>query len=108
MVTEGTRSNLFIVRDGHLITPKDEILEGITRGVVLQLSDGLLDVTQQPIPYDTLSQADEAFMTSTTKEILPVVKVDNFTIGDGRPGPITLELMERFRAYVDVMVRAPA
>lgn len=98
-ITEGTRSNFFVVRGKQLITPDDEVLAGITRQVVMKLAGEIIDVILQPIPLDELSHVDEAFITSSTKEILPIIQVDDQVIGNGRPGPVTLELLARFREY---------
>jgi branched-chain amino acid aminotransferase len=99
-VTEGTRSNLFLIQDGVLITPETGILPGITRKVVLEIAQGYCPVRFASLRYTDIQNADEAFFTSTTKEIMPLVGVDDYAIGTGKPGPITLALMERFREYV--------
>jgi len=100
-VTEGTRSNLFIFRGGKLFTPASDILPGITRQVVLEIAAEEYAVVQTALSYADLLAADEVFMTSTTKEIVPVVKVDGQVVGGGRPGEYTQDMMERFKAYVD-------
>ncbi len=108
LVTEGTRSNLFIFREGKLLTPETGILPGITRQVVLEIAAGEYTVVKTDLTYDDLLGADEVFITSTTKEIVPVVKVDGQVVGGGRPGEYTQDLMERFRAYVDCCVAEAA
>ncbi len=76
------------------------ILAGITREVVLELAASLgTPCHQKPLHLDALLGADEAFMTSTTREIVPVHQVDDALIGDGRPGPYTCQLMDAFHAY---------
>ena len=98
-VGEGSSSNVFAVRDGRLETPPEGgILEGVTRRVVLDLAAALgLPAVELPLlPADLLS-ADELFLTSTTRELVPVVRVDGRPIGGGRPGPWTLRLLEAFR-----------
>lgn len=100
---ECAQSNVFIVREGALWTPPAEagLLVGITRGFVLELAEALgLPVHEVALPEAALDTADEAFITSTTREIVPVVAVDARTIGDGAPGPITRRLMDAFRAAV--------
>ena len=104
-VTEGTRANFFILRGRRLITPKDEILDGITRKVVLELAAGHFEIAEEPIPYATLSSVDEAFITSTTKEVLPIVRIDDMTLGTGQPGPHTQTLANLFRSYTESPVR---
>jgi branched-chain amino acid aminotransferase len=76
------------------------ILAGITREVVLELLPGLgLPFREQPLHLDDLVSSDEAFLTSTTREVVPVRQVDDTPIGEGRPGPLTRRVMEAFRAY---------
>lgn len=101
-LAEGASTNLFVVVDGTILTPplSAGILPGITRAVVLELLPGLgLPCHEKPLQLDTLLAADEAFMTSTTREVVPVSRVDDSPIGDGRPGPYTCRLMDAFHAY---------
>jgi branched-chain amino acid aminotransferase len=104
-LTEGTRANLFVVRHGEVITPRDGVLKGITRQVVLELAAQEFVVVEGPIHYRDLQSVDEAFLTSTTKEVLPVVQIDDHQIGNGRPGPVTQRLMELFHAHVAAVCR---
>lgn len=100
---EGSSSNVFAVVDGALVTyPKGpRILGGITREVVLDLARSLgLRVVEGPILVSDLGRATELFVTSTTAEVLPIVRVDGQPIGDGRPGPITRSLYEAFQRIV--------
>lgn len=92
---ECSRSNFFVVVDGVLLTPPaSEVLPGITRGKVLFLAkEAGIPVQEQPLPVSTLAKADEAFITGTTKKVMPVVKVDEQQIGKGEPGPLTKKLM---------------
>ena len=96
-------SNLFVVRAARLLTPPpaDGILEGITRGLVLELAraDGL-DASEESLEADSLRSADEAFLTATLKGILPIRRCDGWPIRHGRPGPITRRLMALFEARV--------
>lgn len=98
-ITEGTRSNLFAIRGSQLMTPKDEVLLGITRAVVMEIAEDDFEVVEAPLAYSDLATVDELFLTSTTKEILPVVQVDDQIIGNGAPGPNTQKLMALFRTY---------
>lgn len=100
-VTEGTRANFFIIRGQKLITPQEEVLGGITRDVVIEIAEDDFQVREAPIAYAELETCDEAFITSSTKEILPVVQIDDITIGAGRPGPNTRKLMDLFHTYVN-------
>lgn len=103
IVVEGAHSNLFAVTDGTLVTypASNYILPGITRRLVLDLA-AALDVTAREgsILAERLYDVDEAFLSGTTTEIMPVVTVDGRRIGDGRPGPVTRRLQ---RAYRDAL-----
>jgi branched-chain amino acid aminotransferase len=102
-LTECTQSNLFIVKSGAALTPPLEsgLLPGITREFVFEIGRAAgIDVREQVLRDEDLFAADEAFLTSTTREILPIVTVDDRTIGRGSPGPVTLELLQGFRAAV--------
>jgi branched-chain amino acid aminotransferase len=101
-LAEGASTNLFIVWEGTFFTPplSAGILAGITREVVLELVASLgLPCHEKPLQLDALLGADEAFMTSTTREVVPVRQVDDSPIGDGRPGPYTCRVLDAFRAY---------
>ena len=101
-VAEGASTNVFLARGGKVFTPplSAGILAGITREVVLELLPGLhIPFREEPLRLDDLLGADEAFMTSTTREVVPVKQVDETPIGDGRPGPLTRRAMEAFGAY---------
>jgi branched-chain amino acid aminotransferase len=100
-LTECTQSNLFIVTNGAALTPPLEsgLLPGITREFIFELGPNAgVEVREQILRDDDLFNADELFLTSTTREVLPIVNVDDRTIGDGLPGPITRKLLEAFRA----------
>ncbi|HEY8549492.1 MAG TPA: aminotransferase class IV [Vicinamibacterales bacterium] len=99
-ICEGAQSNFFLVTNGVVRTPPltAGLLAGITRGLVLELAAARgLHVREEPLDESDLAAADEAFLTSTTKEIVPVVAVDALEIGNGTPGPITLQLLDAFR-----------
>jgi branched-chain amino acid aminotransferase len=98
-VSEGSGENLFIVRDGTLITPplSFSVLGGLTRGAVITLAEDLGILTQeQAIPRELLYIADEVFFTGTAAEITPIRSIDKVTIGAGRRGPITERLQVEF------------
>jgi len=99
-LSECTTSNLFIVKDGAALTPPLEsgLLPGITREFLFEIGKEVgVDVREQVLRDSDLLSADEAFLTSTTREAVPIVKVDDKTIGTGRPGPITRKLLDGFR-----------
>ena len=98
-VAECTGDNLFLVRDGRLLTPPIDagILEGITRDAVIELArKSGMSVEEIPLTRHDIYVADECFLTGTAAEVIPVVKVDSRPIGDGKPGKITRELIEAF------------
>jgi branched-chain amino acid aminotransferase len=99
-LTECTTANLFIVRNGVALTPPIEagLLPGITREFMFEIGRTAgIDVREAVLRDDDLYDADEAFLTSTTREAVPIVTVGDRTIGSGRPGPITQRLLEAFR-----------
>jgi branched-chain amino acid aminotransferase len=99
-VAECTGDNVFLVKDGQLYTPPLDagILAGITRAVVIELAEQSgLKVQEVPLTRHDVYVADECFLTGSAAEVVPVVKVDYRTIGDGKPGPVTRDLEERFR-----------
>ncbi|GIW94833.1 MAG: branched chain amino acid aminotransferase [Pirellulaceae bacterium] len=102
-VAECTGDNIFLVSRGRLLTPPIDagILEGITRNAVIELAQQAgIPVLQVPLTKHDVYIADECFLTGTAAEVVPVVKVDSRVIGDGKPGPITRELMRRFAELV--------
>jgi branched-chain amino acid aminotransferase len=103
-VTEGASSNVFAVRAGALATPPIAagILAGVTRALVLELArEARLPVCEVPLLPEELAAADEIFITSTAREILPVTALDGRAVGSGRVGPVTTRLGGLFRARAD-------
>jgi branched-chain amino acid aminotransferase len=99
-VAECTGDNIFLVRRGVLYTPPLEagILGGITRECVIEIArEAGIEVRETPLTKHDVYVADECFLTGTAAEVVPVVKVDNRTIGTGKPGPMTRDLEKRFR-----------
>jgi branched-chain amino acid aminotransferase len=99
-VAECTGDNIFIVKNRVLRTPPPEacILEGITRGAVIRLAKQAgLTVIEGPMTRHDIYVADECFLTGTAAEVVAVISLDGRTIGDGKPGPITKDLLVRFR-----------
>ena len=97
---EGSSSNLFVVRDGILSTPEDGVLAGITRRIVIELASA----TQLPFRATSTTVAElpalhEAFLTSSSRHLVPVVEIDGVRIGSGRVGPVTRRLMSAYDLY---------
>jgi branched-chain amino acid aminotransferase len=108
-IVECSQSNVFVVRQGLLLTPPLEagLLPGITRGFVLELASELgLDTRERGITPAELLGADEVFLTGTTREVTPVVYVDDARIADGRPGRLTMRLQSAFRDRVQTLTRS--
>lgn len=102
-VAECTGDNIFIVRHGRLLTPPTHagILEGITRNTVMELArDAGIEVAEETLTRHDLFIADECFLTGSAAEVIPAVRLDGRLIADGKVGPITKQLNERFRAHV--------
>jgi branched-subunit amino acid aminotransferase/4-amino-4-deoxychorismate lyase len=106
-LSDGITSNIYLVRDGRLMTPSHDagIVAGITRGVILDLSHRIgLHVIEGLFPVSEIDTADEMFLTSTTREVVPIVRVDGRAIGDGRPGPVTKRLLDAYRAEAQLLL----
>src|SRR5262249_36189510 len=109
VVSEGTHTSLFGVLDGKLLTAPNSphILPGITRGLILRLAQrARIDVQEHELRRPDLKRVSELFLTGTTSEVLPVVRVDGQPIADGKPGPITRRLQEAYREAVREACRA--
>jgi branched-chain amino acid aminotransferase len=99
-LAECTQSNLFIVKNGAALTPPIDagLLPGITREFLFEVGrEAGIDVREAVLKDDDLFGADESFLTSTTREVVPIVRVDDRTIGSGKPGPVTQALLQGFR-----------
>src|SRR3989442_57469 len=110
-LAECTQSNLFIVKNGAALTPPIDagLLPGITRAFLFGVGDeGGIPVREAVLRDEDLFRADEAFLTSTTREVVPIVKVDDRTIGAGTPGPITRALLDGFRKKAQELTRTVA
>jgi branched-chain amino acid aminotransferase len=107
-VTEGSTSNIFAWVGDRLVTPPQGILEGVTRRIVLRVAGELgLQAAEEELTGDGLRAAQEVFLTSTLRELIPVVQVDGRPIGTGRPGSRTLRLLAAFRARALRAVASP-
>lgn len=98
-VTECPRSNFFVFEGDRLVTPSDGILRGITRKIVLELASDHFPVEIRQIDPRELTEIDEAFVTSTSKGVLPVTAIDAHPVGSGRVGERTRKLMRLFAEY---------
>jgi branched-chain amino acid aminotransferase len=106
-LTECTTANLFLVKDEVAMTPPLDagILPGITREFIFEIGRAIgIDVREVVLRDSDLYGADEAFLTSTTREAVPITTVDGRPIGSGRPGPVTLKLLEEFRRVARTLV----
>jgi branched-chain amino acid aminotransferase len=107
-LSDGITSNIYIVRDGKLLTPGHDagIVEGITRGVVLDLAREMgLQVIEGLFDVGEIAKADEMFLTSSTREIVPISSVDGKRIGNGQPGPVTLMLLRAYRTAIERLMQ---
>lgn len=91
---EASTSNLFFVKNGRIYTAGDQILHGITREVVLDISRSHFETIEEKLPYEALSSVDEVFITATNKEVMPVAQIDQYSF---KVGEITQFLMEEFQ-----------
>jgi branched-subunit amino acid aminotransferase/4-amino-4-deoxychorismate lyase len=107
-VTESTTANLFVVERRELVTPPlgAGILPGVTRAIVLRLARRAgLPVREEALPVARLCGAAEAFLTASTIEVMPVVRLDGRPVGSGRPGPVTRLLQDAYAAHVAAVLR---
>lgn len=101
-ISELTRSNFFIVdQNDQIITPREGVLKGINRKHVLLSADEKFQSLQQDLFLEDLSHAKEAFITGTTKKVMPVSQIDDIVIGNGNPGKVTLELQKIYDTYIN-------
>lgn len=96
VISEFPRANVFAVIHNTLVTPAHQMLKGITRKQVLAIAGNLLPVEERDLHLDELKHSSELFLTSTTRRIMPVLKINDQTIGNGAPGSITTALYHRF------------
>lgn len=100
-VLEPATSNIFIIKDGVLITSAENILKGITRKVVLEIAaESGIKVEERIVDENELQTADEIFITSSFKDVAPITQIDDFKVGNGEVGPITKDLMGKFKALI--------
>lgn len=110
-LSECSQANFFMVRDGRVLTPKSEagLLEGITRAFLFEVGrDAGIDVREATLFPADLESADEAFITSTTRELSPVTRVDDRPVGTGQVGPITARMLDGYRKKAQAMTSGAA
>lgn len=105
MVLEGTTNNLFIFKGDTLVTAGDGVLPGITRTVVLELARSVFEVEVRDVSLQEAYDAEEAFLTSSVKEVMPIKTLDDRVIGAGAPGPNTRRMMQLFAEYAGARLR---
>lgn len=109
LILECPRANFFMVtREGKLITPKENILKGITRKQLINYSQVPCSIEERDVSFHDLASAKEAFITSTTKTVLPVVAIDNKLINNGKPGPVTRAMKQVLLHRINEDKKAPA
>ncbi len=102
MVTEGSSTNVFVVKDDVIVTPAKGqlILPGITRDLVIALArDAAMPLVERPVPADELWAADEIWLSSSTREVIPVTRLDGKPVGSGVPGPIWRRMNGLYQSY---------
>ncbi len=100
-MTEGSRSNIFAVRRGEILTPpSDRALSGITRDITIRLAlEAGYRASEVPLNLRDLSHFNEFFVTSTSMHIIPIVRIGGALVGEGQVGPVSHDLMDRFERY---------
>jgi branched-chain amino acid aminotransferase len=99
-ILEGLNSNFYAILMGELRTAKEGVLLGISRQIVMEIAPPILAVNETPIHTIEIGQLSEAFLTSSSRGIVPVVEIDGITLGAGVPGPMTLKLREAYQGWV--------
>ena len=108
-LTECSQANFFMVRNGAALTPTSEagLLEGVTRGFLFEIGREIgIDVREETLYPKDLESAEEMFITSTTRELSPVVNIDGRAVGTGKPGPVTQRLLARYQERARQLSRA--
>ena len=100
-ILEGISSNFYAVLRGQLRKAGEDILEGITRGIILQAAAALNPIDYRPVKVSELERVTEAFISSSSREVMPVIQIDDQIIGTGQPGSLTRALLEKYRAYLE-------
>ncbi len=101
IVTEASRSNIFMIKNGILMTPSKNILEGITRKKILMFASEILPLEIKDITLEEIMDADEVFLTSSLKEVMAITSIDTKKIGNGQAGAFTLKIKQAFLELVN-------
>jgi branched-chain amino acid aminotransferase len=99
-ILEGISSNFYAVLDGVLRTAGQDVLEGITRFIVLHEAAAVIPIDYRPVKVSEIDRVSEAFITSSSREVMPVIQIDDQIIGTGQPGPLAQKVLARYRAYL--------
>jgi D-alanine transaminase len=108
VVTEGAASNIFVIKNGHLVTPPKGpfILPGITRDLVVEIARAKgVPCDELPVKIEMLRSADEVWLTSSTKEILPITRIDGRPVGNGKPGPMHAKMFALYKEYKQAFIQ---
>ena len=111
IVTEGGATNAYCVRNGVVWThpANNFILAGVTRAMVLEAAQrASVEVREEAVPFEQFIAADEAFISSTTMDIMPTTKIDNKPVGDGKPGEVTRRLIHSINEIITQELEATA
>ncbi len=104
-ISECSRANLFIVTpDDKLVTPEKGVLKGITRKHILEIAKTFYEIELRDLSIDEVKNAKEIFLSNSSQRIMPVVQIDDFTIGDGKPGAITLQLTKLLQLHIEELM----
>ena len=98
---EGFSSNFYAVKNEKLWTAGENVLFGITRKIILDVTPELLPLHLHPVAIEDLPFLQEAFLSSSSRGVVPIVQIDNHVIGEGKPGPYTLEITRRYSSWVE-------
>lgn len=105
-VSEVTRSNFFIIdQNDNIVTADEGVLKGVNRKHVISMARENFNVEERDLFIYELKNAKEAFITGTTKKVMPVYQIDDMAIGDGKPGPITSKLQKLYDDYIDAFLK---
>lgn len=99
-ILEGLSSNFYAVLDGALYTANEGVLPGISRQIVYEVAPRVLDVRKTPVRVDDIPRLSEAFITSSSRGVIPVIEIDGIVIGDGRPGAQTMAIRHEYLQWM--------